>query len=331
MRTVPIRKPANRDPAERNPAERNPVTFSPGRFLPLLALGLIAMLAAGCGDSGEDSNADGPIRVATSTVLNADIIRSAYGDKVEVVSVVPDSASPHTWSPTPKAVAALNDADVIVVNGVEPEEGLAAALDSAEENGQTICEFRPPAGDDAHFQTSPTETAKALTVLTPCLTKVADELGLPDSGELADSASVHAGTLAELATEVSETLAPIPAEDRLLVTSHNSFSSFAKENDLEVLGTMLGTGGDSHGHGGPNPAVIAHLADEMNSEGLGVVFVSPGDPDDVADLLLSEVDHEVEVRKLLAESFDTESTGVEDHISLIRFNAAQILEGLEGP
>jgi manganese/iron transport system substrate-binding protein len=191
-----------------------------------------------------------------------------------------------------------------------------------------VCEFGDPSGDDAHFHTSPTATAKALVALTPCIADAASDLGIKKTTRFADSALVHEAALTELAAEVKETLTPIPGPDRLLVTSHNSFSTFASENSLQVLGTMLGTGGDSHGHDGANPAVITHLAEEINETGLAVVFVSPGDPDDVADLLLSEVNHEVEVMTLLADSFDTESTGVEDHMSLIRFNAEQILKGL---
>ncbi|MBU4302609.1 MAG: metal ABC transporter substrate-binding protein [Actinomycetia bacterium] len=84
----------------------------------IAALALCALLgAAGCGKE----EASGPMKVAASTVPLADFCTEVGGDLVEVKTMVPPGASPHTFEPTTEQMKFMSDAKVFVQNGLNLE------------------------------------------------------------------------------------------------------------------------------------------------------------------------------------------------------------------
>ncbi|MBU4490088.1 MAG: metal ABC transporter substrate-binding protein, partial [Actinobacteria bacterium] len=73
--------------------------------------------AAGCGRE----EATGPMKVAASTVPLADFCAQVGGDLVEVRTMVPPGASPHTYEPTTEQMKFMSDAKVFVQNGLNLE------------------------------------------------------------------------------------------------------------------------------------------------------------------------------------------------------------------
>jgi len=73
--------------------------------------------AAGCG--GDE--ATGPMKVAASTVPMADFCKEVGGDLVEVETMVPPGASPHTYEPTNRQMKFMSEAGVFVQNGLNLE------------------------------------------------------------------------------------------------------------------------------------------------------------------------------------------------------------------
>ena len=283
------------------------------------ALALTALTA--CGTNGSEVTDDAPVTIATTTSINADILSSAFGSSANVVAVVPDGADPHTFSPTPKAVAELNGADVIVVNGVETEESVAAVVKAAEEDGTPVCGFADPGSDDTHFHTDPGSAAAAVRDLTTCL---GDSTAL-ERESLSAQADEYARELEQLDAEIEETLGVLPPSERLLVTGHDSFHSFAERHGFEVVGVLSG---DAHDQG-TGAADLLEVANTIEDRNIKAVFIAPNDSRRVAETVIGEVDaHDVVLSELLAGSFDTDETGVEDYQSMIRYNAAQLIEAL---
>ncbi|HRL10629.1 MAG TPA: metal ABC transporter substrate-binding protein [Aggregatilineales bacterium] len=67
---------------------------------------------------------DTPLKVAASFSIIADVVQNIGGDRVEVVTVVPNGQDPHSFDPSPRDVAAFSDAAVVFVNGGGFEEGV---------------------------------------------------------------------------------------------------------------------------------------------------------------------------------------------------------------
>ena len=69
------------------------------------------------------------IQVVASTTLIADVARNVGGDLVEVTTLIPPGADVHSFTPSPRDVAIIAEADVVFVNGLSLEEGLLAIIE----------------------------------------------------------------------------------------------------------------------------------------------------------------------------------------------------------
>lgn len=98
--------------------------------LVLLAVALVAA-AVSCGvPRGLDATSD-RVQVVTTTGILADLVRNVGGDRVDVVSLVPDGADPHVYEPSLRAVRDIVYADLAFSNYLLLEQqSIITALDA---------------------------------------------------------------------------------------------------------------------------------------------------------------------------------------------------------
>ena len=104
------------------------------------ALGVLALLAAGCGDDGEATAAGGsaPVVVATTSIW-ADVLANVACDgDVDVRTLVPAGADPHRFEPSLADRALMDDAAVVIANGLLLEELLEDTLEAVENAGTPV-------------------------------------------------------------------------------------------------------------------------------------------------------------------------------------------------
>src|SRR5690606_36237525 len=66
----------------------------------------------------EGRTAPKSIHVVTTSSVFADFIANVGGERVQVTSLVPAGADPHTWEPTPREIRAVSTAVIFVYNGL---------------------------------------------------------------------------------------------------------------------------------------------------------------------------------------------------------------------
>jgi zinc/manganese transport system substrate-binding protein len=122
----------------------------------LLMCGAAALLLTACGaaDEGDDAGAqadpeveegeaeetDDLLVVATTSILG-DLVGNLLGDDGEVEVVMPPGTDPHGFEPSAADAAMLREADLVVANGLQLEENLLSALESAEQDGARALEL----------------------------------------------------------------------------------------------------------------------------------------------------------------------------------------------
>jgi zinc transport system substrate-binding protein len=79
---------------------------------------LVALSAAGCGGGKESGAGDGKIHVIATFYPLYDFASKIGGEHVHVDNLVPAGVEPHDWSPKPREMAAIADAQVFVYNGL---------------------------------------------------------------------------------------------------------------------------------------------------------------------------------------------------------------------
>ena len=107
-----------------------------GRRLPMsvciisVLVATVALAAVACGSSDQASPVpassvpptESPkISVVTSTSILADWVRQVGGDRVDVTELVPRQVDPHSFQPGAQDIAAVSDADVVFVIGLDLE------------------------------------------------------------------------------------------------------------------------------------------------------------------------------------------------------------------
>jgi zinc/manganese transport system substrate-binding protein len=131
--------------------------------------------------------------------------------------------------------------------------------------------------EDPHFWTDPVAMREVVEALGPVL----GELGV----DVADREADLSGRLEALDAQVREILAVIPEDGRKLVTGHESMGYFADEYGFELVGAVI-PGLSSQGE--VSAQELAALADQIQEQGVSVIFTEIGTPQSVVEAIAGE-------------------------------------------
>jgi zinc/manganese transport system substrate-binding protein len=108
-----------------------------------LALAAVACGSDDAGDTG--SGGSGAVDVVVTTSILGDIVSAALGDlagsEVNVEVLMPIGADPHDFEPSARQAETMEDADLLVVNGLGLEEGLSGVVDAVADAGTPVFTF----------------------------------------------------------------------------------------------------------------------------------------------------------------------------------------------
>lgn len=291
------------------------------RIFHVIALGALVALVAACTTSTDTSPgsaadtttetttpdttlapvADLPDVVVTYSVLGAFVDRLVEG-VADVVVLIPDGQDPHDYEPSPRDVELLNNADMVVANGLGLEEGLDDALETARKSGVPVFsmsdhvtvldvvdvndhsshghDHRGAQSDEAHdhehakdphIWLSPATMLEAL----PALARAAgDALGV----DLSANGDAFARELAEVDAELASLFDRLT--DCQLVTGHNELGYFAQRYGCTVIAAILSSPSTTAEESAGN---VEFVIDVIATHGARTVFYSLGTNPAVAE------------------------------------------------
>ncbi|HEY6635364.1 MAG TPA: metal ABC transporter substrate-binding protein, partial [Acidimicrobiia bacterium] len=88
---------------------------------PVAVLLVTALVVVGCGSTVEPEETG--VRVIATTSIWADVATAIVGDDGVVETLVPVGADAHDFQPSPRQVADLGGADLVIANGLGLEAG----------------------------------------------------------------------------------------------------------------------------------------------------------------------------------------------------------------
>lgn len=300
-----------------------------GAAVAVVVLG--ALVLGACGDDGDPSGGDGSRVVVTTSILG-DVVERLVGDAVDVEVLMPPGQDPHDLAPSPRQVATMRDADVLVVNGAGFEVALADAIDAAAADGVRVVAAidgvdtlpLPDGGADdvdPHFFTDPARMRAAAAHLAGALVEALPELDTPAvDARVAD----YLDELAALDREVASAVAAIPAERRLLVTNHEVLGYFADRYGFEVVGAII-PGGSTLAE--PGAGDLDELSRQIESAGVPAIFAETSAPARLAEALAAE-GAAVTVVELYSESLGEPGSGAASYVEMVRTNVQRIVAAL---
>ena len=318
------------------------------RLAPAVTALVAPLLLVACGGDGpagapsqrtaSPSSADLPIHVGATLPLFADFAREVGGDNVEVFSILPLGADPHTYEPTPSDIRRIAEADVIFVNDLAP--GLEGPILNVIQNNKgqdarvipLMPNVRSPrAQEQGGPETSAAEAGDNPHLwLDPLLARdyagvIAETLLIGDGANAAsytDNLARYAGRLSQLNDDIAAAIDQIPPENRRLVTSHDAFPHLARRYNLELVGFVVPGPGQE-----PSPRDIADLMEAITDQGVPAVFIEPQMGPQSRLLEQIAADTGVLVCTLYS---DTLSDTIPTYMDMMRFNADELLRCLGG-
>lgn len=278
----------------------------------------VALLAACGGDDGGSGptggSGDKPTVVATTGFM-ADIVEGVAAGNVEVVQLVPDSASAHSYEASAQDRRKLADADLVVQVGAGYEESLPVADTDAKQFALTdhVGALRD---GDPHVWMDPTRVRRALPGLAAALSEAVPA----KRAAFEHAAEEQAIALRELDRDLRRTLRVIPPDRRKLVTSHDSLGYFAARYDLEFVGAPFGRAPEAEASGRD----VAEVVEAIRRERVAAIFAQAGDDPKVIRQIADEANVEV-IDDLLVENPGPQAKTYAD---ALRFDARRIAGAL---
>jgi manganese/iron transport system substrate-binding protein len=308
------------------------------RFLPGVALALLlALVPLVYGQYRASAQPAGRLLVVTSTTLFGDMIGRVGGDLVEVSSLVPPGADPHTFEPSPRDVARANNARVAVWNGLGLDERVEEEVASLgipnlvtvtltsgieplemaegdEEHGTEADHGHEHGAGNPHMWLDPTLGMRYVG-------QIRDALGEADPANAATytaNADRYLAELAQLDADAFRQVAAVPVERRKLVVFHDAFPYLARHYGFEVAAVVVRSPGRE-----PSAQEVAELINEIRAHDVPTVYREP--QFNARILELAARDAGVRVGTLYSDALDSEVTSYAD---LLRYNVNSLVEGL---
>ena len=238
-------------------------------MLRLLLLSVLCLAAAACGsDPAASGSGASSFHVVATTTQMADLARNVAGTRASVTQILAPNTDPHEYEVRPGDVKALVEADLVVRSGGEVDAWLDDALSAAGVDKSDVVDVGRAAGlegDDPHWWQDPLRAEKGVEAIRDALVR-ADPGG---AAAYRANAARYLARVQALDASVRACMARVPANQRLLVTSHDALGYYARRYGIRVVGAVipaLTTAAQ------PSAGSVAKLVDTIETTGVRTIF-----------------------------------------------------------
>jgi zinc/manganese transport system substrate-binding protein len=288
-----------------------------------------ALALSACGSSGDDDTGPDLPSVVVTTSIAGDMVTAALGDLVgselEVEVIVPVGADAHEFAPSAKQAETMENADLLVVNGLGYEEGMGDIIDNAIDAGAAPFVLglsrEPDEESDPHVWLDPVLMSNVFAAFPDA---VATATGVPIANVRAPVAR-YVELLTELDATIQNEFAATDPATRNLVTNHDSLSRFADRYGLTIVDTIIPSVSTS---AEASAADIDEAIAAIEDNEVNAIFADSTSSDELAKALADEVGREISVIKLFTESLGEPGTNADTYIGMMTVNAQRIASAL---
>jgi ABC-type Zn uptake system ZnuABC Zn-binding protein ZnuA len=272
-----------------------------GVLLTALAVGQARAQEATAGEatlgwSDELVDGNGKLNVVTTVAPISSIARNIGGTRIDLYGIVPDGTNSHTFEPAPSDARILSQADLIFVNGLDlelPTMELAAAnlRDGAEivalgeqtvSEDEWVFDFSFPEEEghpNPHLWTNPPFARRYAEIIAEALARRDAE----NADYYAENLERYGAALDALDAAIAVAVETVPANNRKLLTYHDSWAYFAPRYGFVVIGAAQPSDFSE-----PSPQEVAALIDQIRAERVPAVFGSEVFPSGVLEQIAAE-------------------------------------------
>jgi ABC-type Zn uptake system ZnuABC Zn-binding protein ZnuA len=295
---------------------------------------LLGIVAAACG-AASSSPGSGRLNVVAVETFLADIAQNVAGNRFTVKSLLPPGADPHAYEPTPRDVAGVAAADLLIVNGGGLEGTLLTTLQNAGGGAKVVDasaglpsrtpqpgEPRLAAGQvDPHFWLDPVLVKTYVANIRDAFIKT-DPAG---KAVYTANAAAYDVKLTALDHWIRTQVAQIPPRDRKLVTNHASAGYFADRYGFQVVGTVIPGFSTNET---PTAQELAALTAAIRRSGAKAIFVEKDENPQLAQQIAAET-HIKAVTGMLDHSLTATGGPASTYIAMMKYDTGLIVGALK--
>jgi zinc/manganese transport system substrate-binding protein len=303
-------------------------------------LSLFALLPIG-NLAAQTPTAGGKLHVVASFTVIGDLAKDVGGDNVDVTTLIGPGVDAHTYDPAPSDLVTLENADLVLENGLGFEPWLDKFFASAQPAGKRVvvtdgieprrlsAEEAANSDEEEHGEDDPHvwhDVANAIVIVG----NIRDAFVAADPANAATydaNAKAKIADLRELDAWVRQQVSTLPEDRRKLVTSHDTFGYFAQAYGFQILGTALGS--ISTEAGDPSAQQIAALVTEIQDAGVPAIFAENVSNPDLMESIAEEAGVKL-APTLYTDALGGPGTPGEHYDGMMRSNVTTIVDALKG-
>ena len=322
----------------------------------ITAVGLFLLFAAtvsGCNNTNKESGPNSvdaesdqskfegeyPIQATVTVGMVADLVREIGGAQVSVTQLLGSGVDPHLYKPTRDDVSALMKADIVFFNGLMLEGKMAETLHALSRKKRSVAVaerlaasrvgMSGEAGANDHVYP---HIWMDVSLWSEVAQVIGDELSQYDPR----NAEGYQARTKQIRTKLDalhqygvQQIGAIPADQRVLVTSHDAFRYFGKAYNIEVM-AIQGISTESEA----GLQRVNELVDMLVSRKVKAVFVESSVPKESIEALLLGAQsrgHDVSIAaELYSDAMgDDDYTGT--YVGMMDHNLTAIARALGSP
>ncbi len=283
----------------------------------------------------DEKERKGPLHIVTTTGIIEDVVENIVGNKAEVSALMGPGTDPHLYKPTPGDIELLDDADVIISNGLHLEGKMADMLDKyglekpvlkvsdGIDKDEIIKSADFADSHDPHIWFDSKIWMDGFEYITSELIKIDTSLTKICSKNFES----YKEEMAEMDKWVLQTLSGLMDTSRVLITSHDAFSYFGRKYQIEVRGIQ---GISTLSEVGLKD--VANMVDFVIEREIRSIFIETSTSDKTAQSIVDGAkDKGYDLRldgPLFSDALGEPHTDGGTYIGMVKENARTIVNGL---
>lgn len=249
-------------------------------------------------NSNQEVVQEDKLNVVTSVAPITNIVQNIGGDKINLVGLVPEGVNSHTFELIPSDTIKINDADLVIIDGLNLEANIEKIAENVISKNPSIRLLK--LGDntiskkewvfDFSFPKEKGDPNPHLWLNVEYAIKFANltrdklmEMDPTNSQYYIKNSNKYTKLLNQLDEGIKKSIETIPAENRKLLTYHDSWAYFAPRYGMKVIGAI-----QASDFSDPSPKDIAGLIDQVRSEKIPAIFASEVFPTNIVDQIAKE-------------------------------------------
>ena len=292
---------------------------------------------AGCSEVNPNSDDDQTLNIVATTTMLHDLASIIGGDNVESIGLMGPGIDPHLYEASAGDVTKMQEAEVVLYNGVHLEGKMGEIFENLETQEKDIICIQDGISESKLLEDPANEGVLDphiwfdVNIWIDAAKHVEKELSIIDpknSDEYKMNLDNYIKELEELDIYISERVEELDEKQRVLVTAHDAFGYFGDAYGFDVKG-LQGITTDAEA----GTADVSNLATFIAENKIKAIFVESSVPPKNIEALQDAVKakgFDVEIGgELYSDSLGDESTGDDSYIETFKANVDTIVDALK--